>query len=401
MKIIVTEEQLMFNSVELKKSNYLLPQFLFNDLKIHRTSLGDNPCFPMEQKYPFDYEIIKNRYKEVVDAIQQIKELDSLDIKNVQNYCNKLIQECVNIEKPIRDLLNKICENAVKDILCIPEETVIFHCRLTDKVEPKKSPRTLPEEGDGNIYTFDDVDDMVFSNNSILKRRFLNSLIQGASYLLPKQYDNYMDEIYKIDEKLPNLYKKIGILNDFILFNKKDEINEKNLDLGAYVEVSLGRGDNKTKIESQGIIFPYLLTESIRGFFELFASHGLPKNNEKAMFIIRHSDFLMAEAWDLRFGVSLWEKIGGDIDNNIIIPYYFTELSEMPTEEFNKEIKEILVGTKHGKKFKEDLIGICQRQITFNDLPQDYSNDDMKSILSDSIDNNDFTIEELNDLNYD
>ena len=62
---------------------------IFNDIKNHNTSLGDNPCFPMEQKYPFDYEIIKDRYKEVVDNVKKDEDIkydsDSFRRKSKEN----------------------------------------------------------------------------------------------------------------------------------------------------------------------------------------------------------------------------------------------------------------------------------------------------------------------------
>ena len=238
--------------------------------------------------------------------------MESIDINTVQNYCNKLIHECIELEKPIRDLLNDICRKTINDIFVIPEETIILHCHLTDKVDIKHSIRVLPEESSNNVYTFDDVEDIEMTNSDILKRRFINSLIQGAAYTLTKNTNLYLDEIYKIESKLPDLYNKIRILSDYILFNREEKIDEKNYSPSAYVAVTLGNEGKKTIIDSQGIIFPYLLQETIRGFFELFASHGLPENNKKAMYIIRHSDFILAEEWDMRFGVSLYNNIFND-----------------------------------------------------------------------------------------
>ena len=50
-------------------------------------------------------------------------------------------------------------------------------------------------------------------------------------------------------------------------------------------------------------------------FFELFSCHGLPTDSKKANYIISHADFVVAEGWDLRFGVTLWEQIEQYIKN--------------------------------------------------------------------------------------
>ena len=65
--------------------------------------------------------------------------------------------------------------------------------------------------------------------------------------------------------------------------------------LTSDVEVSLGNDETKSKIESQGVILPILLMETIKGFMELFISHGLPKNVNDAITVIGRSDFIKAE----------------------------------------------------------------------------------------------------------
>ena len=42
-----------------------LPKFLFDRIKEHNSSLGNNEAFPPEEDLPFDYKILKNRFNEV------------------------------------------------------------------------------------------------------------------------------------------------------------------------------------------------------------------------------------------------------------------------------------------------------------------------------------------------
>lgn len=398
MKRILVKEEQLFKSFEgLKQNKYLLPNFIINHLKTHKTSLGDNPCFPFEGKYPYDYQILKTRYKEIIDSLGNLG-LKVNNIEDAKNIFSKLFEQIKDLEKPIRDLLNDICRKEIKRILNVPEDTVLFQCHLVDAIENEKSPRILPEDdGEGNVDTFDDVDDIILTNNTILKRRFINSLIQGGSYMLCKNNSNIYDEIYNLESELPKLYEQIITLNDYILFNEEEKINEKKPFGSAYVEVNLGRMGHKTEIKSQALIFPFLIQESIRGFLELFASHGLPEDNAKAMYIIRHADFTMAEAYDMRFGVSLWNEICNDIEP-LVLPYYFSELSQLPTDIFNKTIKEILSHTKRGNLEKQELISRCEREITFADLPQDFSDENIKSLISDDIEEDDYTLEELKEM---
>ena len=327
-----------------------------------------------------------------------IEEAQGLDINGVKTLCNKYIHTCMDIERPNRDYFNGLCADLVKRTLVVPEETLIYKCKLVDTVQSNQEVRILPEDGDGKVYTFDDVDDIKNADAAVLKRRFLNSIVQGASYSLALTFDSLADEINKIDHRLLDLYKKIIIISDYILFNEEEHIDEKNLNRSAYVSVQLGSNEKKTIIEAQAIIFPYLLRESFRGFFELFTSHGLPKDNKKAMYLIRHADFMMAESWDLRFGVELWNRLRANIDEDLLVPYFVSEISQLPTDDFTKTMKEILSNTRKGETLMNNIIGKCKSFVSFEDLPQNFHDSDVKTVISDDCESDYFTLDELKNL---
>ena len=54
MKYIYIKEESLIDFATKR----LLPKFLFNAVKNHMTSLGDNRAFPNGDVYPFDYVII-------------------------------------------------------------------------------------------------------------------------------------------------------------------------------------------------------------------------------------------------------------------------------------------------------------------------------------------------------
>lgn len=405
MKIKISEEQLINNLSKLSDTKYHLPQFLFQQLKKNKTSLGDNPAFPMEGEYPFDYKLIKDRFKEIVDEMEEYG--FELNVEFAKNECSKLIQEAIELEKPLRDTLVKLCQSEVKHYLKVPEETVIYKCELVDEVHTDKAQRIMPEEdnGDSPSYEFEDVDDMIFADKEILKRRFCNALIQGGSYLIGNQILSTIEREIRgqfpqqVIELVP-LYKKIDTLSNYILFSEEEKIDELNIEQGAYVEVILGNKNKKSIIKPQAIIYPYLVRESIRGFLELFMSHGLPEDNNRAMYLIRHADFMMAEAWDLRFGVSLWKSIIGEETDGSIIPYVTSEISTLETEDFFNIIKEILSGTKKGKAFKEDILAYGEECVKDNmSTPIDNTDDNGKTLISDNTEEM-FTLDELKEMKF-
>ena len=333
----------------------LLPQFLYKLVKTHSTSLGENEVFPTSDEYPFDYILLKKRFNEICDAIDELR-LESLDEDYLMSELSSLITRCKELERPIRDTLEKICENAVNRLFAIPEETVNMHFKLVDKIKFKKAVRLRPESNDDVKYTFKDVADIDLSNKSVAKRRLINSLIQGASYIYSNIEGLYIEDLDRINQELPRLYRRIRVINDYLLFTKKEEMNDDKPMQGSYVETHIGMHNERTTLKTQGIIFPLLLQESIRGLFELFSTHGLPKDLERAKYIIKKADFVLAEPWDLRFGVELWKMIFGGVEDTNMIPYMFTSLVKLPTDEFNLSVKEILSNTEKGNEIINSLM---------------------------------------------
>lgn len=337
----------------------LLPQFLFKMVKTHTTSLGDNSMFPNDDEYPFDYMLLKTRYNEVCDAMEELN-LANLNEDELVSELSALVKQCKELEKPVRDSLERICENSINRLFAIPSETINFKCKLVDSIKFKNAIRLRPESDEDIKYTFADVHDIEFSKKAIEKRRFINSLIQGASYLYANVMGLYIEDIDKINRELIPLYRKITIINDYLLFTKEEEMTDDKPMQGSYVETHLGNEDERTTITAQGIIFPLLLQETIKGMFELFSAHGLPKDINKAKYVIKKSDFVLAEPWDLRLGVGLWKKIFGRIQDTNMIPYMFTNLIKQPTEEFADSIREILSSTAKGEEIIDSLMASAE-----------------------------------------
>ena len=282
--------------------------------------------------------------------------LESLDEDYLMSELSNSLKMCKDMETPIRDTLEKICENAVNRLFAIPEEMLNLKCKLVDKIKFKNAIRLKPESDDKITYTFDDVSDIELFDKSVEKRRFIDSLIQGAAYTYSKVLGLYIEDIDRINRDLIPLYMKITAINDYLLFTKKEEMSDAKPMQGSYVEVHLGGVGEKTTIKAQGIIFPLLLQETIKGLFELFSAHGLPSNKEKAMFVVKKADFVLAEPWDMRFGVTLWNKIFGGVEDTNMIPYMFTSLIKQPNEEFSASVKEILSNTNRGREIIDQLM---------------------------------------------
>lgn len=339
-----------------------LPSFIIRRIEERTTSLGDNKAFPEYDE--FVPKIAAYGFSEAKEAISRIDSLESLDAEYLTNHLGKLIKKCKDKERPIREKLQKVCENAIATLFKIPDETLNMSFKLVDKLEPDKAYRMLPEVERGELPDFADLNQFINSDDDIMKRRLINSLIQGASrrYALSFETDD-------IDEELQSMYYEITAINDYLLYVKDEDISDKEPKQGACVEVLLGTAKKRTEIKAEGLLLPFLLQEAIRGFLELFAAHGLPEDKGEANEIISLADFVAAEPWDMRIGIGLWDLIDDDVDkHHLCMPYFFSDLAKMPTRKFNRRLRHIFAQDEKGDIFLNKMYDKAQRQYDYNDF---------------------------------
>ena len=397
--IYLTESQL--GALKLKP-------FIYKAIMGKHTSLGDNPALPPSGDFGFIYDLTKKRFEEVSSRLTNLIDnglLENSEPDYLVTELNKKINRCIELEKPLKNQLENLCVRILNEQFSIPEEVVLLSCSLVTNIKSKHAMRIMPEDNsnNGDGYSFEDVDEMDLSNKFVLKRRTINALIQGASviYSVKSMLRDYAENIDKLSTELIPLWKQILIISDYLLFVKEEKITDKNPMQNSYVEVHVGKGGKKTSITSQGIVFPFLLKETFKGFFELFSSNGLPMDDEKAMYIIRKADFLVAEPWDIRLGVPMWEIIykqlkGTELMKLNTIPYFFTDICTLELDEFNNVLKNLLASTKAGKRFvdeeSDDIIHDIEYQ-KFKDRIQ--TKNDNSGLLVDDY----FTSDELDGIN--
>lgn len=350
----------------------LLPRFLFDAVRAHETSLGDNPAFPGEDDYPFDYTVLKERFRDLHQQMSDVG-IPILPVNKLITYLSDMVVKCREMEKPIKDSLEKLCENAVNRLFAIPEGAVNINCKLVDKVSYEISVGVTPEGSNGAGFKFKDISDFDMSKLAIAKRRLINSLIMGAAASFTDMKTLYMEDLSKLNPELFGLYDKIMVLNEYLTFVMREEMTDERPKQGSYVEVHVGFNGKKSTIDAQGIIFPLLLHDTIKGLFELFSVYGLPEDRKKAEYIIKKSDFLLAEPWDMRFGVRLWQLIFDRMelaDNTNIIPYIFMEIVKLPVEEFNMVMKEFFMNTEKS----DEIMNAFIEKSKYNDGYQKFQN---------------------------
>ena len=331
-----------------------LPDDIMQAIIQNRTSLGNNPAIPDIYDVPYLLKATNSEFESAKEALKEIGSIDYEGEPTVQGALASLMLKCKKLETPYRSELEKICYNYVVDLFEVPEDTVDISLTLTDKVDTDRESIILdPADGEGDME-FDDLNSAMSVKGEVFKRRFLDALCMGIALKLSSNLDESMvQEIASINETLPDLYNNIMSLTKYALFEKEDlgMTDENKLQSGTF-ELRLGTDDEKCSIESQGEIFPILLCETIRGFLELFISHGLPEDKNVAISILGKADFLKAEPWDMRIGPHIWKMVSkslSDIDFGDI-PYLFKRISSLDVHKFNFLMKEVLAGTKKGRR---------------------------------------------------
>lgn len=364
-----------------------LPKNILNIITSNKTSLGDNPALPPEMDDKFLVFLVNDYYKEL------LTHFDSIDIEELTDDLSATMTECKRIENENKEALEKICFEFVNNVFNIPSNTLSIDVELVDKIDTQQE-RLVPESSDN--FSFDSIDDIHTLTNEIYKRRFLNALIIGAAMDLAEHYIFCETKLDKINETLRENYKKIWFINNLLLFHTKQSLSKKQKD-GGNVDVYISDETTQPRIEAKAILSPILVEETIKGLLELAISHGLPKDKDKAEYVMGKADFKLAEVWDQRIGLPLWtriRKIMEECNVSVNPSFLFMELASLETDNFNTTMQEILADTKMGRQLIKEIVRNIHYNIDMDDFDDYISN---QQLPQDEIPMNDeeFTSDDL------
>lgn len=331
-----------------------LPSYILKALRNNKTSLGEHPSFPPEEEENFIVSTVSRVFDEVIENFG-----NDADYETLKSELGRLITECRKLEKNNIQSLEELCGKIINDFFQIPNQTLKIEAKIVNKVNTDNE-RLVPEKTSDD-FSFDDINDMNTLSDEIYKRRMLNVLVTGAAMHYMNIIGEYVKEVFDINSELPALYKKIIDINTVLMFYEEDRLDDKKTSDGGKVDVTITSKNNFPTIQAEAVVFPVLVEETIRGILELAVSHGLPKDIQKAKYILSKADFKLAEVWDMRLGYCLWNVIAREIEKceldirEIGVNFFLMELSEMDCEEFNNSLQEIFAKTKKGREIISDI----------------------------------------------
>jgi len=374
---------------------------------------------PAMKKGPEDVQrLVSNRFQKVAEKLSQVTGIDNLSSQQTQGMIYqemmRKLPSIMRIEGQHREELEELAKQAALEETEVPADwyeieallnrqpinTGNFRMKPEDEEEEEEDENETPE-----IPSFDveDLTDEELLELEKHKRNIINAIIQGAAkkghYIFQKP-----DIKARLDEIDPSLYRDyLGIMaiNDFLYFSMEQmiemmsqtgqgvagKVELKNNDDEGEEEGEEGEEKPDTKIVAEGMIFPILCHEIIKGIEEGKGRYGLPKDPSLRQKVQGQVDVLSNEPMQLRIGPEIVEKIRLALpdemyeeSNKGLINWFHTLLYQIPAQEFLEVIGQAISEDeskvkKATARFKEIMREAQQLKSDFEDYQEEESSD--------------------------
>jgi hypothetical protein len=386
----------------------------------------------------FDQIVASKRFKDAVDKFVYYsggkrEMLRDNPMQNLVRTAYGLISDISRIEQRNKRYLENLAIDLVKKTMNLPEGTFNFDANLTsfgavsasekmsgfgktpDQEEMMSAYKEkLESEGENHIEDILNFEDAIENFDlEKAKRRFINSLIQGAA-----KKGHYMFELVRneLENLSPDLTKKYGLfmsILDYLYWLYPEQMMQSAAQTGSgqagNVEIIMpgqsnddddefggqSNGDDefgdddstppsdKITIKAVGSSFPILLHELIKGVYQVFGSHGLPKNVKTAEMVVNSEDTLIAEIWDIRLGPIFWEKFLEAYPDELfeddkveLQNYLISKFVQLSASEFLEIAKLILSGNPRGKAYLQNLVNDIVTELNAHHAEESYGSDE-------------------------
>jgi len=346
-----------------------------------QTPYSNFPAIP-EMDQDFIELISSKRFKDSVDKVRMaMGDTRTIQGENalmqLMRTVGQAMQRLVMIQSQHKEVLEDLAVELVKNELGIPDGAMQFDAQLVMQAmgaaqgmqsEPEMPSEEEVEELMGDIETF---------NLERAKRRFINSLIQGAAFKGGHMYNMVRDEINDINPQLMNLYAVTQALMEHAYWIFPDMERMAGGGGGQMGQSEVDEETDPPTVKARAVTFPLLVHELVKGVYEIFGTHGLPDDPRQQEMILKSEDTLPSEIWDSRLGPIFWEKFVQtypielfDEDMKHIQHYLFMRFSALSAEEFMRVAKMILKGDPKGEKFIQGMVNEIVKELK----EQDYKN---------------------------
>ncbi len=338
-------------------------------------------------------KLVTNRFKQVVDKLRTVTGKDTLVtprnlFQMLQAESFRMVPQVWRIEQQHIDELKNLALQACLEEAEMPMDWFNFDLHLGEQINVNNF-RMEAEEIDDEVeeeieqkLEMSSFDADVMTDEELLelethKRNIINAVIQGAAkkghYIFQKP--SVRRALNAINPQLYDAYLLIMSVNDFNYFTDERAIeimSQTGQGVGGKVELQDnsdddGGGDEggeekpDTTISAWGMLFPILCHEILKGLEEAKGRYGLPQDPVMREKVLGQTDTLPMEAWSLRIGPQVIEKIRFSLpdevfeeENKGIINWFQMELYKLPADEFLRLIGDVISEDKDRNKKATD-----------------------------------------------
>ena len=336
------------------------------------------PAVP-EMDRDFIELISSKRFKDSVDKVRSA--MGNTRIIQGTNPLNGLMmtvmqsmQQLIMIQMQNKKKLEDLAVELVRTEMGIPEDAMQFKAELV--MQPMASAGGMQNEpempSEEEVEEF--MGDMEEFNLERSKRRFINSLIQGAAFKGGHMFNLVRNEINDINPQLMDLYTTTQALMEHAYWIFPDMEGMAGGGGGQMGQSEVDEETDPPTVKAKAATFPLLVHELVKGVYEIFGTHGLPDDPKQQEMILNAEDTLPAEIWDSRLGPIFWEKFMAtypmelfDEDKKHIQHYLFMRFSALDAREFMRVAKLILSGDPKGNKFIQDMVNDIVKELKDQD----------------------------------
>ena len=333
--------------------------------------------------------LVSQRFQKVADKLRQVTGIGNLNSKQVQGMIYQemmsKLPRIMSIEARHKDELIQLAIDASLEEGEVPENTYEIEGFLGESIDASNFRYQPDEEEDEEeeddedekmIIPSFDVEDLTDEEELELekhKRNIINAIIQGAAkkghYLFQKP--DVKARLDAIDPSLYPSYLGIMAINDFMYFTMEQMIEMMSqTGQGVAGKMSLEDADDEggeggdddddtpdTKIVAEGMIFPILCHEIIKGLEAVKGRYGQSQNPSIRQKVKGAVDLLSNEPMQLRIGPEIVEKIRLALpdemfseSNKGLINWFHISLYQLSAQEFLQLMGDVI--STDGSKVK-------------------------------------------------
>lgn len=353
----------------------------------------------------FEELVASQRFKDVINRLKRYTGIEDVTSPNslmrLQMMVMNAMQEIAQIEAENKEYLEELAIEVVQKEFGIPEGALQYDVQLVkpNDIDSSKLVKQGEEPSEEEIEDMfgseeeqEQLEDFMDSFEKFdlekAKRRFINSLIQGAAKQSSYMFELLNRELNAINPRLLNMYGVFMSFADSLYWLMPDSMVQ-GMAGGEESTYGMSELDAKTDpptVKARGVNLPILIHELAKGVMEIAGTYGLPKDKRRQEAVIKSQDTIVGEIWDMRLGPVIWQKFREaypdelfDDDKRNLQQYFIVKFAELTPEDFFAMAREILSGSPKGKKMVKDMVDEIIEELKgyeYEDTMKKYEDDD-------------------------